>query len=155
MAAGGGRAPEPERSPWPANQLIGNAGYTALFGDGAVKFRADRWIVTDADGATDLGAVSYREGKDNVLFVLPQRGVQLPPLKLETADRFSLLGEHPVRWRAPMRQPDHDVHIGWLRATMPPAGVWAMRCPGRHETMQPDSDGQRRGEQAIASESGR
>ena len=57
----------------PANQVFGVAlpgGCELLLGDGSVEFRSDRWIVTDSDGATDLGPVSYREGNNSV-YVLP------------------------------------------------------------------------------------
>lgn len=74
-------------------QMVGNGSCTALFGDGGVEFRADRWIVTDSDGVTDLGPVTYREGKDpSIVFVLPRRGAQLVPLQLEGRDRWSLIG---------------------------------------------------------------
>ncbi|HQR70139.1 MAG TPA: hypothetical protein PLE54_06025 [Burkholderiaceae bacterium] len=74
-------------------QMIGNGSCTALFGEGTVEFRADRWLVTDADGPTDLGPVTYREGKDpTVVFVLPQQGAQLLPLQFESPDRWSLIG---------------------------------------------------------------
>lgn len=74
-------------------QMVGNGSCTALFGDGGVEFRADRWIVTDSDGATDLGPVAYRAGKDpSIVFVLPQRGAQLLPLQFEGRDRWSLIG---------------------------------------------------------------
>jgi hypothetical protein len=71
--------------------MIDNGSCTALFGDGGVEFRADRRPLVDSDGVTDVGPVSCRQGKDNVLFVLPQQDWQPLPLILEAPDRWSLL----------------------------------------------------------------
>jgi hypothetical protein len=76
----------------PANQVFGVAlpgGCELLLGDGSVEFRSDRWIVTDSDGATDLGPVSYREGNNSV-YVLPKQGIQLMTFTFESADRASV-----------------------------------------------------------------
>ena len=76
----------------PANQVFGVAlpgGCELLLGDGSVEFRSDRWIVTDSDGATDLGPVSYREGNNSV-YVLPKQGIQLMTFTFEYGDRASV-----------------------------------------------------------------
>lgn len=75
-----------------SNQVLGVAlpgGCELLLGDGSVEFRSDRWIVTDSDGPTDLGPVSYREGNNSV-YVLPKQGIQLITFTFESADRASV-----------------------------------------------------------------
>ena len=75
-----------------ANMLT-NGACGILFGNGAVEFRADRWVLHDADGATDLGPASYREGKDGIIYILPQKSlVQLLGLKIDTPGRLSVIG---------------------------------------------------------------
>ncbi len=75
-----------------ANMLT-NGACGVLFGNGAVEFRADRWVLHDADGATDLGPASYREGKDGIIYILPQKSiVQLLGLKIDTPGRLSVIG---------------------------------------------------------------
>lgn len=71
---------------------VASDGCGLLFGgDGSVEFRPDRWVVTDAFGTDDLGPVAYREGQQNTVFVLPQVGVELLALQLETPDRFRVV----------------------------------------------------------------
>jgi len=75
-----------------ANMLT-NGVCAILFGNGAVEFRADRWVLHDGDGATDLGPASYREGKDGIIYILPQKSlVQLLGLKIDTPGRLSVIG---------------------------------------------------------------
>jgi hypothetical protein len=75
------------------SHMLTNGVCAILFGTGAVEFRADRWVLHDGDGATDLGPASYREGKDGIIYILPQKSlVQLLGLRIDTPDRLSVLG---------------------------------------------------------------
>ena len=75
------------------SNMLTNGTCAVLFGNGAVEFRADRWVLHDADGATDLGPASYREGKDGIIYILPQKSlVQLLGLKLDTPGRLLVIG---------------------------------------------------------------
>ena len=75
------------------SNMLTNGMCGILFGNGAVEFRADRWVLHDADGATDLGPASYREGQDSIIYILPQKSlVQLLGLKLDTPGSLLVIG---------------------------------------------------------------
>lgn len=85
-----GAAPRTDALGQIVNQVLD--GCALLFGEGgSVEFRVDRYLVTDSYGTDDLGAVAYREGRDNTVFVLPQIGVELMAMQLETTDRFRVI----------------------------------------------------------------
>jgi hypothetical protein len=90
------QAPRPRRPAAgtdPFAALLGIAdGCELLFGaNGQVEFRADRYLVTDASGTDDLGALDYRAGPPNVAFAMPRVGVEMLAVQFETADRFRVI----------------------------------------------------------------
>jgi hypothetical protein len=75
------------------SQLFGSiSGCGALFGEGIVEFEPGRWAIHERGGRRDLGAVSYRSGRDGGVVALPAKGSDWPfvDFEFETPDRIHL-----------------------------------------------------------------
>lgn len=69
--------------------LLGGTACSMLLGSGPLEFRPD--TVVNASGQAPLGAVQYRAGRGNSLFVLPQSGpVVLLHVEMQGRDRATL-----------------------------------------------------------------